>query len=113
MTSAVPNVGLAVALGNGVPFGRGPSVWIATLTPILRTRLITGVAVDGGPQSSNIAIFFDATLVDTTPYGVRNQQEYTHPKYLYRGTTMRIIWSLGTGVAPRATIDYRFEARPR
>ncbi len=102
----VSNVALPVALGNGVPFGRGASVWIATLFPVLRHREITSISIDGGPQSSNIVIFFDATLVDTTPYGVRNQQEYVRPKLLYRGATMRIIWSLGTGTAPRATVDY-------
>lgn len=109
MAVTVANVPLAVALGNGVPYKRGASVWIATLPPVLRNRKIAGISVDGGPQSSNLVVYFDATLVDSTPYGVRNQQEYVRPKLLYRGATMRIIWSLGTGTVPSATVDYELD----
>lgn len=109
MSTNVPNVALAVALGNGVPYKRGNPVWIATLPPILRDRKITGISFENGPVGSTVGVFFDATMVDTTPYGPQNQQEYSQPKTLYKGTTMRIVWSAGTGTAPSATIDYTTE----
>lgn len=67
-------------------------------------RYIRRIAIVG-PYPSSLNVYIDNTLIDTTPRGDQNSSEYFVGVYLAQGQQLRLVWSVGTGRIPEATLQ--------
>jgi hypothetical protein len=57
-----------------------------------------------GPVSSTVNVYINTIFVDTTARGDFNRADYYKGIPLARGQQLRLVWNIGTGSAPQASI---------
>ena len=66
-------------------------------------RIVRRIAITG-PSGSSCNVYVDNTLVDATPRGDINSWESAVGIYLPAGSQLRLVWNVGTGAIPNATL---------
>lgn len=67
-------------------------------------RFIRRIAIQG-PYPSTCTVYIDNTFMDVTPRGDQNSAEYFVGVFLAAGSQLRLVWNVGTGKIPIATLQ--------
>lgn len=57
-----------------------------------------------GPPGSSVSVFLNTIFIDTTPRGDLNRADYYSGIPIAHGQQLRLVWNVGTGSAPTASI---------
>lgn len=57
-----------------------------------------------GPANSNVMVYLNTIFIDTTPRGDFNRADYPVGMPIAAGQQLRLVWNVGTGNAPKASI---------
>jgi hypothetical protein len=78
-------------------------VWVVTFGGYNTARIIQSVSLTG-PSSSSVVMYLDTVFMDVTARGDFNRADYYAGIPMAAGRQLNLIWSVGTGTAPVASI---------
>lgn len=78
-------------------------VWEIDFASSNRDRVLVWISLRG-PTLSTVDVYLDTTFLDTTVRGDFNRADYFSGIPIAKGRILRLIWNVGTGSAPKASI---------
>lgn len=79
------------------------AVWEIDFPADNRGRQLEWITLQG-PANSSCSVYLDTIFIDTTPRGDLNHAEYYKGIPIAGGRILRLVWNVGTGAPPVATI---------
>jgi len=68
-----------------------------------RDRVLQWISLTG-PSGSTVLVYLDTIFMDTTVRGDFNRADYMAGIPIAKGRILRLVWNVGTGGAPNASI---------
>jgi hypothetical protein len=77
--------------------------WEIDFPPANKGRELQWITLQG-PVLSSCSVYLETIFIDTTARGDFNRADYYKGIPIASGQQLRLVWSVGSGTAPRATI---------
>ena len=78
-------------------------LWEVDFGPYQAPRVLEWISLVG-PASSTVNLYVDSIFLDTTARGDFNRADYPNGIPIAGGRQIRLVWSIGTGLTPVASI---------
>lgn len=78
-------------------------VWEIDFPQFRTDRVLQWISLQG-PNTTTVKVYVDTIFMDITPRGDANRADYYVGIPIARGQVLRLLWNVGTGTAPTASI---------